>query len=251
MHVLSGGRIRTSRRTYYRDAGPDETLDLPVSCFLLRHKQGNVLFDTGCHPDVIERPGERWGALTAYLSPVMPAEENVLTGLRAVGLGPDDIDVVVCSHLHTDHCGCNAFFTRSTVLVHAREVEAARAANAAQRGYIAADWDHPIPMQQFDRQADLFGDGRIVLLPLPGHTTGTTGALVRLDHAGKFLLASDALNARANLADDFTPLNTLDPDQARQSYAEIRKIEAGGGTVLCGHDLDQWNALRKGPHAYE
>ncbi len=168
MHVLSGGRIRTKRRTYYSDAGPDEMIDLPVPCFLLRHRQGNVLFDTGCHPDVIERPGERWGALTSYLSPVMPAEENVLTGLRAIGVGPADIEVVVCSHLHTDHCGCNSFFTRSTVLVHAAEVKAARAENAAERGYVAADWDHPIPMQPFDREMDLFGDGRIVLSAAAG-----------------------------------------------------------------------------------
>ena len=46
MHMLSGGRPRMSRRTYYPDAERGETFELPVSCVLLRHAQGNVLFAT-------------------------------------------------------------------------------------------------------------------------------------------------------------------------------------------------------------
>lgn len=123
----------------------------------------------------------------------------MLTSLKAVGLGPDDIDVVVRSHLHTDHCGCNEFFKKSTIIVHARELEAAKASDAVNSGYLVADWDHPIPMKIIDGQVDLFGDGKIVIVPLSGHTPGTVGALVRLDRSGEFLLASDAVSIRANL----------------------------------------------------
>ena len=52
------------------------------------------------------------------------------------------------------------------------------------------------------------GDGRIVLVPLPGHTPGMTGALVELDRSGRFLLASDALSVRENLDRDIIPRNT-------------------------------------------
>jgi len=52
MHVLSGGRLRMKKAIYYPDAGREETVDLPVSCILMRHAQGNVLFDTGCHPTI-------------------------------------------------------------------------------------------------------------------------------------------------------------------------------------------------------
>ena len=47
-------------------------------------------------------------------------------------------------------------------------------------------------MKTIDGQFDLFDDGKIVLVPLPGHTPGTMGALVKLDRSGEFLLASDA-----------------------------------------------------------
>ena len=251
MHVLSGGRLRMKKSTYYPNAARGEMFDLPVSCILMRHKQGNVLFDTGCHPDVVEKPGVRWAGYEKFMTPIMQSGDHVLTGLKAVGLGPEDIDVVVCSHLHTDHCGCNEFFTKSTIFVHERELEAVRAPDAFNRGYLSADWDHPIPMNVFDRQTDIFGDGRIILVPLPGHSMGTTGALVKLDRSGEFLLTSDALNLRANLDEDFAPRNTFDVEQALQSYAEIRRIEAAGATIICSHDDAQWQTLRKGPEAYD
>jgi N-acyl homoserine lactone hydrolase len=187
MHILSGGRIRMKKSTYIHDADRSEMIDLPVSCALLRHPQGNVLFDTGCHPSIAEDPEPRWGALTKFMLPIMSRDDNVISDLRAVGLVPDDIDVVVCSHLHTDHCGCNAFFSKAAVIIHALELEAAKAPDAARIGYLRADWDHPMPMTTISKQTDVMGDGRIVLIPLPGHTPGTTGALIELDRSGRFL----------------------------------------------------------------
>jgi glyoxylase-like metal-dependent hydrolase (beta-lactamase superfamily II) len=239
-----------NKRTYYPDAARGEMFELPVSCVLLRHAQGNVLFDTGCHPEIAVDPEPRLGAMVKYMIPIMPAGDHVLTGLKAVGLGPDDIDVVVCSHLHTDHCGCNGFFRKATIFVHALEIEAANAPDAFDRGYIRLDWDHPIPLKVIDRQTDLFGDGKITLLPLPGHSRGTTGALVKLDRSGEFLLASDALSVRANLDGRTVPRNTLDPEQFLKSLDEIAKLEAAGAQIVCGHDDAQWATLRKGADAY-
>jgi N-acyl homoserine lactone hydrolase len=254
MHMLSGGRVRMRKSTYFPGTDRSEMIELPVSCVLLRHAQGNVLFDTGCHPAVAENPTARWGAMAKYMTPLMAPDDNVITGLNCIGLEPDDIDVVICSHLHPDHCGCNAFFKKATVMLHARELEAARApvADAVAAGYLRADWDHPIPaMNLIDRQTDVMGDGRIVLLPLPGHTPGMMGALARLDNSGAYLLASDALSIRENLDRDIIPRNTWNAPLCAQSFAEIRRIEANGAKIMCGHDAAQWEGLRKGIDAYD
>lgn len=251
MHLLSGGRIRMRKSTYRPDADRSEMVELPVSCALLRHPQGNILFDTGCHPSIAEDPEQRWGALTKFMTPIMTRDDNVISGLSAVGLGPDDIDVVVCSHLHTDHCGCNAFFGKATVMVHALELERARAPDAEKAGYVSADWDHPMPMTTIVSQTDVMGDGRIVLIPLPGHTPGMIGALVELDRSGGFLLASDALSIRENLDREIIPRNTWNADLCARSFDEIRKLEASGFAVICGHDAAQWDRLRKSRDAYD
>jgi glyoxylase-like metal-dependent hydrolase (beta-lactamase superfamily II) len=249
MHALSGGRVRMRKSVYIPGAERSETIELPVSCFLLRHSQGNVLFDTGCHPSAAEDPVGRWGGMAKIMTPIMPPGVNVLTGLADIGFTADDVDVVVCSHLHPDHCGCNAFFRRATIMVHEKDVAAARAPDAEAMGYLAAEWDFGT-FDLLTGQRDVFGDGRIVLIPLPGHTPGSTGALVQLER-NRFLLAADAVPLRVTLEKDILPRNFRDLADALKSLAEVRRIEAGGATILCGHDAAQWDTLRKGADFYD
>jgi len=251
MNFLSGGRVRMRKATYIPEADRSEMIELPVISALLRHPQGNVLFDTGCHPSIAEDPAARWRGMEKFMTPIMPPGDNVLTGLAAVGVQPDDIDVVVCSHLHPDHCGCNTFFKRATVMVHAREVEAARAPDAVAGGFLSSEWDIGLPLDEIAAERDIFGDGRIVLVSLPGHTQGSMGALVALDRDGKFLLAADTVSLRSTLDSGILPRNTWNTDALVKSLAEVRRIAAGGATVICGHDDAQWQTLRKGVEAYE
>ena len=251
MNILSGGRIRLPKSIYVPDASREEMFDVPVSCILLRHRQGNVLFDTGCHPGVTENAEAHWGWLTKFMTPVMEPGDNVITALGDIGLQCDDIDVVVCSHLHVDHCGCCTFFKRATCVIHAKEIAAARAPDAEKVGYFAGEWERSTSPEAIDGERDLFGDSRIILLPLPGHTPGTVGALVAMEKSGTFLLASDTVSLRSTLDTGVIPRNTRDPDALVKSLAEVRRIEAAGATVLCGHDQAQWESLRKGADAYE
>jgi glyoxylase-like metal-dependent hydrolase (beta-lactamase superfamily II) len=249
MHCLSGGRVRMRKSVYVPDADRSDTIEMPVSCVLLRHPQGNVLFDTGCHPSVPDNPA-RWQGMEKFMTPIMPPGDNVLTGLSCVGLSPDDIDVVVCSHLHPDHCGCNAFFKRATVMVHENEIAAARKPDAVPMGYLASEWDFGT-IDQVSGERDVFGDGKIVLMPLPGHTPGSIGALVALDNSGTFLLAADTVSLRVTLDRNVAPRNTQDPQALLRSWEEVRRIEARGATVLCGHDAAQWDTLRKDADFYD
>jgi len=251
LQFVSAGRLRLKKSVYIKSADRSETFEAPVISALIRHKQGNVLFDTGCHPSVVEHGDERWGPLMKVMTPVMRAEDTLLPSLACVGVGPDDIDIVVNSHFHPDHCGCNQFFKRATILAHAREIEAAKATGAEAAGYLRADWDHQQPMDPVNGERDVFGDGRLVLIPLPGHTPGTLGAAVHLDRDGSFLLASDAVSLRESLDTDTAPRNTWNADALHNSYGEIRRIEKSGATVICGHDDEQWQSLRKGVEAYE
>jgi glyoxylase-like metal-dependent hydrolase (beta-lactamase superfamily II) len=250
-HVLSGGRLRMRKGVYFPDAARDETIDLPVICHLLRHPQGNVLFDTGCHPDIAIDPLPRWGDKSKVLVPLQGPRDNVIDELALLGLGPLDIDLVVNSHLHTDHCGCNAFFAKATVVCHARELETARAELGPKIGMMPIDWDQPMPFDTFEGERDLFNDGRIVLLPMPGHTPGMSCALVSLDRTGSVLLTSDAVALRANLEQGVHPRQTWDHNAATRSMDEIRRIGERGATVIFGHDEQQWQGLQKGVAFYD
>jgi N-acyl homoserine lactone hydrolase len=250
MHLLSGGRVRMRRRGYYPHAAREETFELPVSCALFKHAQGNALFDTGCHPDAAEHGEARWGAHAGYSAPIFRAEEAVVGQLSRAGLTADDVDLVICSHLHYDHCGCNAFFGKATVICHARELEAARAPEAETLGFLRAEWDLGGPIQAIEGQHDVFGDGRLTLLPMPGHTPGMMVAHAVLGQDGAFVLASDAIPVEACLTGRYAPRNSWDADLFVRSIEEMARLEGEGAKILFGHDDAQWRTLRTGEAFY-
>lgn len=249
MHLLSGGRLRMRRNIYYPDAKREEMLELPVSCTLLKHQQGLVLFDTGCHPDVVADAAGRWGGLARFMTPLMGEQDTLVNQLPKAGVTADDIDVVVCSHLHPDHCGCNVFFPCATILAQKAEIAAARAENAAAQGFLSVEFDQP-NLTEIEGERDLFGDGRITLLPMPGHTPGIMVVHAVLDRDGAFVLASDAVAVKAHLDQHFAPKNTWNVDSALASLSAIARLEKDGATVLCGHDAAQWDSVRKGEAFY-
>lgn len=251
MHLLSGGRLSMRRSVYYPDASREETFELPVICALIKHPQGNVLFDTGCHPSVATDAPARWGALAKVMRPIFDETEALPGQLPKAGLAASDIDLVICSHLHADHCGCNGFFERATLICHADELASAEAANAREMGFMREDWDHRQPRQTIASQHDVFGDGRLTLLPMPGHTRGMITAHVALERDGGFLLASDAAPVAENLRSRHAARNSWDIDQALAALDEIARLEAQGETIIHGHDDAQWRSLRTGGAWYE
>jgi glyoxylase-like metal-dependent hydrolase (beta-lactamase superfamily II) len=252
MHLLSGGRLSMQRSVYYPDAEPGEWFEMPVSCALFRHRQGIALFDTGCHPDAADRAAERWGAEAAdYSKPIFRREDAVIGQLPLTGLAAQDVDLVICSHLHYDHCGCNVFFDRATVICHTKELAAARAEDAEAQGILRSDWDVGLPIQTIDGAHDVFGDGRLTLIPLPGHTPGSMGAHAVLDRSGSFLLASDAAPVAASLIQRTVPTNTWQPTLYLASLEEIARHAEQGATVIFGHDDAQWRSLRTGADFYD
>ena len=250
MNFLSGGRLQMKRHLYYPGAAREETFELPVICALVRHPQGNVLFDSGCHPDYSAPPEGRWGELPKYITPIFERNDTVDAQLPRLGLGTDDVDLVICSHLHFDHCGCNTLFPKATVLCHAAELAAAKGPDAEKQGYFALDWDHRGRFQTIDAAHDVFGDGRLTLLPVPGHTVGTLALHVVLERDGQFLLASDAVPVLASLRERYAPRSTWNEAQCLASLDAIARVEKDGATVIGGHDVAQWQSLRTGANDY-
>jgi N-acyl homoserine lactone hydrolase len=247
MHFLSGGRLRMRRRAYYLGAEPDATFELPVWSALIRHAQGNVLFDTGCSPRSATEPAAYWGHLAKVMTPLHAENAIVVHQLPKAGLSPEDIDLVICSHFHTDHCGCNAFFGRATVVCTTEELAVAKSGGGA---YLDEDWNHPQTFDTFDQSRDVFGDGRLTLMAAPGHTPGMCIGHVVLDrHA--FLLASDAVPVEATLEQRYAPKGSWDDDKFVATLDEIRRIQAGGATVIYGHDDAQWRSLRQAEAYYD
>ena len=142
MHILSGGRVRMRKSIYLPDADRSETIELPVSCVLLRHPQGNVLFDTGCHPSVADRSAGALGRHRQDHDADHAAGRQRAHRPRRHRPRRPTTSTSSCARTCIP---ITAAATRSSsarpCIVHAQEIEAARAPDAEAMGYLAAEWD--------------------------------------------------------------------------------------------------------------
>lgn len=98
--------------TYQHDYGREYTI--PIYSWYIKGGDKNILIDTGeMHPIQSEAREQAVGG------PVVTFEQ----GLARYGLGPEDIDVVIHTHLHNDHCENDSKCTNAVFYCHSRELE--------------------------------------------------------------------------------------------------------------------------------
>jgi glyoxylase-like metal-dependent hydrolase (beta-lactamase superfamily II) len=246
IYALSCGSLEFDRSLFFPAAQPGTKLVSPVSSYLIVHPRGKVLFDTGIHCDALTDPVARLGKRVAGLFAIRSrAGEDVVSQLAILGLRPDDIQYVVTSHFHFDHCGCNTSFPRATFLVQRAEMELARSERSR---YNPKDWDQPLEYRLIDGEHDLFGDGRVVCVPTYGHTPGHQALRVRLD-GGDVILAADACYLRRTLEEMHLPTVVHDAEAMRASLTRLRELRDAGARIFYGHDPEFWASVPQAPAA--
>ena len=108
-----------------------------------------------------------------------------------------------------------------------------------------------MPLKGIKESYDVFDDGRLITIALPGHTPGSIGLQVNTDKSGSFIIASDAISLERNIKHDEIPKNAWDGDLLLNSYQELRNLENRGFQLIYGHDYDQWEILKKTEQYYE
>jgi len=253
IYALNCGALEFDRRSFFPEAARGEAMRVPVPAFLVVHPKGKVLFDTGIHADGVRDPAAHFGKdLAAYFKLFCGAGEGVVAQLRLLGLAPGDITHVVNSHLHFDHCGCNALFTRSQVYVQGAEMLATRAARDADRRP-DRDWEGPLDYRLLEGEHDLFGDGSLVIVPTPGHTAGHQSLRVIAGSGLRFCLTGDACYTQEHLERDLLPSAgaVWKADEMRHSLGILRRLrDREGAALIYGHDAMQLQSLRCCPNAF-
>ena len=228
--------------------GAEGNITVPVPSCLIEHPKGTVLFDTGLHPDCQQDPVGRVGVRLAQLFRFDLKEgQDVGARLRAIGRDPARIDFIVNSHLHCDHAGGNESIPNATVVVQRREWQAGMDPDlVAALGYNPRDYDLGHRLKLVDGEHDLFGDGRVMLLPTPGHTPGHQSLKLRLN-SGEVVLASDACYLCRTLRERRLPPAAYDHEQMLQSLDRLEQLEKGGARIFFGHDPEIWSSVAQAP----
>ena len=248
LYVFTNGYLELDMSVFVPSQPKGTRVAVPVPCYLIKHLDGNVIFDTGCHPNSITDAIGRWGGLAKAFRVKANPGDGLPDQLDRFGLTPDDVHIIVNSHLHMDHCGSNGFFPKATVYLQRAELDCARDPANEGNGYFQADWNHGQRTVELTGDHDLFGDGKVKILSTPGHTPGHQSLAIELPKSGTFVLTGDACYTCQNLDQDLLPKVTWQPEIHKQAYARLRELrDQAGAFVIMGHDPWRWPEIRPAP----
>lgn len=209
------------------------------TCYLVRHPQGDLLWDLGLPHALIGAGPQTDGIFTLSL-------ESALTDLLAkIDLTADDIELMAISHSHFDHTGQAALFSSAEWLVHEDEFEHMFGTEEGGAQNVAFT---ELQKVIFSENYDVFGDGSVVILEMPGHTPGHTVLLVNLFETGPVLLSGDLYHRAASRELARVPRFNSDETQTRASMAAFEQLATElGARVIIQHEALDVSALPKLP----
>jgi len=247
LHAISDGTLRLDGgqmfgvvpKALWEKKIPADALNrisLSLTCLLLQYGRKNILVDTGIGDKFDAKFLEIYGV---DHSTTVPGE------LQKLGLGPEDIDIVINTHLHFDHCGWNTRRQDGKLVP-----TFPRARYFVQRG----EWEHAQHPTEHDRASYVEGffapaeaqtellDGDTEIVPgvrvevVSGHTRDLQCVRVESEGETAFFI-SDLVPTRAHLpypwvmSFDLYPLETL--ENKKRLLPELAAAEA---LVIFPHD---------------
>ena len=234
---------RSAFAPWLEGAARESRVTAPVWSALVRTPEGNILFDTGLHPVHVARPDATFGPQSG-LAVKMEDADGVTKRLAGLGVSPDDVAIVVNSHLHFDHAGNNGAFPKATFVVQAEHLAFAK----GKPNFPGVYWD--IPELTYVGAAGRSRVARgVEVVPTPGHAPGHQSLVVDLPETGRVVLTGDAAFTRQNLERGEIP--AMDQAAAKESLALIRSLVGDDLTrVFTSHDADSWSTWRHAPDPY-
>jgi len=220
-----------------------KSMDFVDNCYLIKHPQGWLLWDTGVSDAVAAMPNG--------LAPSDPKSvhwhrsKTLAAQLDQLGLKPSDIKSVAISHTHPDHVGNVELFPAAMLYVQKAEYEWPGANNTPR-----FKPEHPVTKLDGDR--DLFGDGSVVILSTPGHTPGHQSLLVKLPKTGAIVLSGDAVHFKDNWDSRRVQSINFDKDKTLASMQKIADtLTKEKAQLWINHDKAQRDSLKMAPEFYD
>lgn len=236
IHPISlGTLISIDKSVFTMGRHQGEKVDVPCLSFVIVGGEKKILIDTGpCDPD--------WAS--QYHRPLRrDPDQEINAALAKLGLFPKEIDLVIFTHLHWDHCFNLEPFSEATFLVQKSELAYATAPLPSDRVpyEIGIPGVQPPWMGVFGRIEPLDGDQEIIpgvrVMHLPGHTPGSQGVVVET-HEGPWVIPGDNVPLYENWEGDEAMAHI--PSGIHQNlfdaFGSLKRLEAFGDRLLPGHD---------------
>ena len=221
--------------------GPKDVTD---SCYVIRHGDQVMLWDTGL-------PAELKGSSYPMGdNGTMSLDKTIEEQLAQLNLKPEDIDIVGISHSHGDHTGQAALFPNAKLIIGTADFKLAQEPSRPGGPNPIAPWMKVgAKVEKASGDVDVFGDGSVTMLELPGHTPDHHALLVKLA-SGPVLLSVDLYHStEAREKRGVPPFNTS-REQTLQSMDKFEALAKKlGAKVIIQHEPNDISKLPAFPQA--
>jgi glyoxylase-like metal-dependent hydrolase (beta-lactamase superfamily II) len=232
------------------------TTPRPINVYVIEHREGLVVFDTGQDRASVTDPSYFPTGLTGVLYQRLAQfdigpDQTLTRQLSAIGYDVADVRTAVLSPLHQDHIGGLPELHHADIVVSEQKWKALQRPPPELRGFLRSHtdlpglWWHRVRAEKlddhdlapFDGGHDVFADGSLILLPTPGHTPGSMSLLVRRPSHASLMLVGDLTYDADLLAAGHVP-GAGDKTQMRKAIASVNALRQRFPelTVLAAHD---------------
>ncbi len=201
------------------------------SCYLIRHGTDYLLWDAGMSDKLIGNPVDNE-------QQTMSLKRSILDQLKAIGVRPEQVGTVGISHYHGDHTGQARHFPAARLVIGKADWDAIRSDDRRkeQRDDLGPWQAEGAKVEPVAGDADIFGDGSVIMLGLPGHTPGHSALLVRLA-SGPVLLSGDQYHFTEAVKNRGVPSFNFNRADTLASHDRFQTIAANtGAKVIIQHE---------------
>jgi glyoxylase-like metal-dependent hydrolase (beta-lactamase superfamily II) len=247
LYVLDGGALGPYEKSLFTfDVDVGKKIILSVWQAYIDHPEAKIIIDTGINPktDELSQFGRK-----LHQDPSQRIEEQ----LARIGVNPNEIDIVINTHLHYDHTAYNKLFKKATFIVQKEEMRHAYVPESFEESFYQPREHFDVPYLNYEL---IEGDYPLLkgidILFTPGHTAGHQSVLIETEKSGPIIIAGDAAYLKENMDKLIIPAIHYDPSLYLSSLKRIKRIaQQKGAQVFFSHDLWFFNSLKKSPVYYE
>jgi glyoxylase-like metal-dependent hydrolase (beta-lactamase superfamily II) len=193
------------------------------SCYLIRNGGDYLLWDAGLSDRLIGKPVDN-------ADQRMSLKRSLLDQLKQIGVAPGRIKFLGLSHFHADHSGQARHFPNAKLVIGQADFEALK---TEQGGDFFKQTQQDLSrwltgggeVAAVAGDVDIFRDGRVIMLALPGHTPGHSALLVRLA-SGPVLLSGDQYHFTEQVKNRGVPSFNHDRSDTLASHDRFDRIAA-------------------------
>jgi glyoxylase-like metal-dependent hydrolase (beta-lactamase superfamily II) len=201
LSLITTGYSKSLEAFIYRGGSLFKSKKIAYTAVFIEHPKGNLIFDTGLGTAIDLQVRNN----LSYFERSIVNYKKLTTVKKALsenGLASDVIKFIIPSHFHWDHVSALSDFQTSAVWVTSAEDDYIFSNEAKTPNFIKTQYNsktipwkiikfNQIPYEVFIESLDIYRDGSLILVPLPGHTVGSVGLFVNLKSGTRYFFTGD------------------------------------------------------------